>query len=61
MYQSIWKAIEEFPDAIIDIMKDGAEVMDKHYRTKLNLYASLTYLRSSGVPKINAFNCPTVG
>jgi hypothetical protein len=26
MYQSMWKAIEEFPDAIIDIMKDGVEV-----------------------------------
>lgn len=35
MYQSIWKAIEEFPDAIIDIMKDGAEVIDCHYGTKL--------------------------
>lgn len=26
MYQSMWKAIEEFPDPIIDIMKDGVEV-----------------------------------
>jgi conserved oligomeric Golgi complex subunit 5 len=26
MYQSMWKAIEEFPDAIIDLMKDGVEV-----------------------------------
>ncbi|CAO3692806.1 unnamed protein product [Umbelopsis ramanniana] len=25
MYQSLWKAIEEFPDAIIDLMKDGVE------------------------------------
>ncbi|KAG2171368.1 hypothetical protein INT43_009029 [Umbelopsis isabellina] len=25
MYQSMWKAIEEFPDAIIDVMKDGVE------------------------------------
>lgn len=26
MYQSMWKAIEEFPDAIIDVMKGGVEV-----------------------------------